>query len=245
MVLPASAARVSRQSGHSAGGRDGRPAGPRGSGNRAAGDHRTPTSAPSAPHLDPLPLQQPLEALQCAAAWLQDQLCQRCHQQRGVCALCSMHQHAALLPAGTVSALPTAPCIGLGRRGGTCSPLPVQALRSQAGRAEGRLNVAQPAAALQPTQPAVHAQRSVVAGLHQLDEALLQRAATGEGRRRREGSPVRAAALLFGAGAENFGTALTAPAADAASSTAGTRIWAPCRPPSSAPVWPPGPSACR
>lgn len=154
MVLPASAARVSRQSGHSAGGRDGRPAGPRGSGNRAAGDHRTPTSAPSAPHLDPLPLQQPLEALQCAAAWLQDQLCQRCHQQRGVCALCSMHQHAALLPAGTVSALPAAPCIGLGRRGGTCSPLPVQALRSQAGRAEGRLNVAQPAAALQPTQPA-------------------------------------------------------------------------------------------
>lgn len=65
--------------------------------------------------------------------------------------------------------------------------LPVQALSSQAGRAQGSFDVAEPAAAVQPGQPAVHAQRGVTAGLHQPDETLLQWAAPGRGDRAVEG----------------------------------------------------------
>lgn len=64
-------------------------------------------------HLDPLPLQQPLEAHHGAAARVQDHLRQRRHQQRRVRPLRAVHQHAGLLPAG-----------GGHRQSGRCQPCP-------------------------------------------------------------------------------------------------------------------------
>lgn len=67
-------------------------------------------------HLDPLPLQQPLEAHHGAAARVQDHLRQRRHQQRRVRPLRAVHQHAGLLPAGggaqAIRALPALPVAG-------------------------------------------------------------------------------------------------------------------------------------
>lgn len=49
-------------------------------------------------HLYPLPLQQSQEALQCAAAWVHDELSQSTDEQSGVCPFRAVNQDRMAVP---------------------------------------------------------------------------------------------------------------------------------------------------
>lgn len=130
-------------------------------------------------HLKPVSFHQALKAPDGPAGWIQDDLGQGSHLQRGVRPFCTVNKNRRPLPETMGSQLVAPPSLlryflRLWDRWGHFPRWPVDTLGSEAGGGQDLFDVTLPAGSFKFAQPAVHVVRLVVTRLHELDKALLE-----------------------------------------------------------------------